>query len=100
MKEKVKSQKSLNERDISSNQKIEKDLSQIDTSMKSHNSSSNQPNNSNIILNQNGVPCYNNINIYTNGVKQSDINLRHLIFNKMTKKPGEKVSKLYKNGLN
>jgi hypothetical protein len=46
-------------------------------------------NNSNIILNQNGVPCYNNIHIYTSGVsglKSGDINLRHYIFNKAGKK--------------
>ena len=45
-------------------------------------------NSSNIILNQNGVPCYNNINIYTNGMKADDINFRQIIFNKMTKKIG------------
>jgi hypothetical protein len=42
-------------------------------------------NNSNIILNQNGVPCYNNIHIYTsgvNGLKPGDINLRQYIFSK------------------
>lgn len=93
MKERVKSQKNIVERDISNN-KNEKDLSRIDTSMKSHKTSSTNANNSNIILNQNGVPCYNNINIYTNGVKPGDINFRQLIFNKMTKKPGEKSSRL------
>ena len=55
----------------------------------------NSNSNSNIILNQNGVPCYNNIHIYTNGVngiKPSDINLRQYIFNKVNKKPNANVS--------
>ncbi len=35
----------------------------------------------NIILN--GIPCYNNINIYTSNLNgKSDINLRQYIFNK------------------
>lgn len=60
---------------------------------------STKSNNSNIILNQNGVPCYNNINIYTNGVnpvntlKTGDINLRQYIFSKMNKKGSGSVSK-------
>ena len=52
------------------------------------NPSSNQSN-QNIILNQNGVPCYNNIHIYTNGVgglKSNDINLRQYIVSKVNKK--------------
>ena len=52
------------------------------------NPSSNQSN-PNIILNQNGVPCYNNIHIYTNGMsglKPNDINLRQYIVNKVNKK--------------
>jgi hypothetical protein len=60
-----------------------------------HNTASHTPNystansklsnNSNFILNQNGVPCYNNIHIYTsgvNGLKPTDINLRQYIFSK------------------
>ena len=52
---------------------------------------SSVPANSNIILNQNGIPCYNNIHIYTsgiNGVKNAEINLRHFVLNKvnLTKK--------------
>lgn len=46
-------------------------------------------NNSNIILNQNGLPCFNNIHIYTsgiNGIKTGDINLRQYIFSKAGKK--------------
>ena len=44
-------------------------------------------NNSNIILNQNGIPCYNNINIYTANVNgKPDINLRQYVFNKGVKK--------------
>lgn len=55
-------------------------------------------NNSNIILNQKGVPCYNNINIYTsgiNGLKGGDINLRQYIFNKVNLKSqnGIKINK-------
>ena len=63
--------------------------------------------NSNIILNQNGVPCYNNIHIYTgvNGLKQNDINLRQYIFNKvnnnkknlMTKPQNKSVSHVRSN---
>ena len=48
--------------------------------------SSQVPNNSNIILNQNGIPCYNNIHIYTsgiNGMKNAEINLRHFVLNKV-----------------
>lgn len=47
-------------------------------------------NNSNIILNQNGIPCYNNINIYTGveGIKSGDINLRQFIFNKVNSRKG------------
>jgi hypothetical protein len=66
-----------------------------DTSHNSHthnystsNNKSTNANNSNIILNQHGVPCYNNIHIYTNGVngiKSGDINLRQYIFNKVNK---------------
>jgi len=49
---------------------------------------SNLQNNSNIILNQQGVPCYNNINIYTSGLSgiktnSNDCNLRNYIFNKV-----------------
>jgi hypothetical protein len=47
---------------------------------------SSVPGNSNIILNQNGIPCYNNIHIYTsgiNGVKNAEINLRHFVLNKV-----------------
>jgi len=47
---------------------------------------SSVPANSNIILNQNGIPCYNNIHIYTsgiNGVKNGEINLRHFVLNKV-----------------
>jgi hypothetical protein len=49
----------------------------------------NSSNNSNIILNQNGIPCFNNIHIYTNGlngingIKTNDINLRQFILNKV-----------------
>lgn len=47
----------------------------------------NVQNNSNIILNQQGVPCYNNINIYTSGLSGlktgNDCNLRNYIFNKV-----------------
>ena len=47
----------------------------------------NVQNNSNIILNQQGVPCYNNINIYTSGLSglksANDCNLRNYIFNKV-----------------
>jgi hypothetical protein len=59
-----------------------------------NNSISNNTNNSNIILNQNGVPCYNNIHIYTSGlsgIKSADINLRQYIFNKAGKKNGLKI---------
>lgn len=45
---------------------------------------------SNIILNQGGNPCFNQITIYTtnntsNAVKPNEINLRQYIFNKMNK---------------
>ncbi len=46
---------------------------------------------SNIILNQGGNPCFNQITIYTtnsgnsNNVKPNDINLRQYIYNKMNK---------------
>ena len=43
----------------------------------------------NIILNQAGIPCFNNINIYTtnnpNNIKPHEINLRQYIFNKTGK---------------
>jgi hypothetical protein len=44
-------------------------------------STARENHNAPFILNQHGVPCYNNINIYT---KNNDINLRHYIFNKVT----------------
>jgi hypothetical protein len=56
---------------------------------------SSVPSNSNIILNQNGIPCYNNIHIYTsgiNGVKNGEINLRHFVLNKVNL-----TKKLFKN---
>jgi hypothetical protein len=44
---------------------------------------------SNIILNQGGNPCFNQITIYTsnnnNKIKPNEINLRQYIFNKMNK---------------
>jgi hypothetical protein len=47
--------------------------------------------NQNIILNQNGQPCFNNINIYTsNANAKSEVSLRNYIFNKVNpqqKKP-------------
>ena len=54
----------------------------------------NNNNNSNIILNQNhqGVPCYNNINIYTSGLSSlknngngngSESNLKNYVVNKV-----------------
>jgi hypothetical protein len=47
----------------------------------------NSVSNPNIILNQNGVPCYNNIHIYTGGpIKTNDINLRQYIVNKANRK--------------
>jgi hypothetical protein len=58
-------------------------------SLKNNGHSNSSSNNSNIILNQNGVPCYNNINIYTSGlnsIKTNDINLRQYIFNKVHNK--------------
>jgi hypothetical protein len=46
--------------------------------------------NPNIILNQNGVPCFNNIHIYTSG-KQGDINLKQFIVSKMHRKTNSLV---------
>lgn len=49
------------------------------------------PTSNNIILNQAGVPCFNNINIFTtnnpNSIKPHEINLRQYIFNKTQGKP-------------
>lgn len=43
---------------------------------------------SSVIINQEGIPCFNNINIFTtnnnNTLKPGDINLRDYIFNKNT----------------
>ena len=59
------------------------------------------PTNSNIILNQNGIPCYNNIHIYTsgiNGMKNAEINLRHFVLNKVNL--SKKLLKNNNNGNN
>jgi hypothetical protein len=59
-----------------------------------NNKNSSVLSNSNIILNQNGVPCYNNIHIYTSGlsgIKSGEINLRQYIFSKAGKKNGPKL---------
>ncbi len=69
------------------NSKDYKDYSGDNTPNK-NNISKNIQNNSNIILNQQGVPCYNNINIYTSGLggiktNANDCNLRNYIFNKV-----------------
>jgi hypothetical protein len=64
------------------------------------NNNHNNQNNSNIILNQNGIPCFNNINIYTtnnnNNIKGNEINLRHYVFNKITKP--KSLSKIQRPG--
>jgi hypothetical protein len=49
-------------------------------------SNENLPTNShqNIVLNQNGQPCFNNFNIYTTHTNnKSEVNLRNYIFNKV-----------------
>lgn len=51
--------------------------------------SSNKTDFSNIILNQ-GIPCFNNINIYTSN--KNDVNLRQYIFNKVGNKKANKMS--------
>ncbi len=53
---------------------------------------SSTPNN--IILNQNGTPCYNNIHIYTTGIngKNTELNLRQFVLNKINL-PTKKVLK-------
>lgn len=60
-------------------------------------------NNSNIILNQNhsGMPCYNNINIYTNGISSmknnsntGDSTLKNYINNKVNHKKSPSMSRL------
>jgi pyruvate formate-lyase activating enzyme-like uncharacterized protein len=39
-----------------------------------------------IVLNQTGMPCFNNINIYTTSSNpKNEVNLRQFIFNKATK---------------
>jgi len=77
------SSKKLNKRE---NSRDYKDVHGNNTPNKNLVSKNNQ-NNSNFILNQQGVPCYNNINIYTsglNGLKTgNDCNLRNYIFNKV-----------------
>ena len=72
--------KELNKTREKSSDKLEK--------YNTNNSSNNSKlGNSNIILNQNGVPCYNNINIYTSNLNgKPDINLRQYIFNKKNNK--------------
>lgn len=61
-------------------------------------------NNSHIILNQQGVPCYNNINIYTSGLgalkSGGDYNLRNYIFNKVHHKKSNSSIKLNVGGAN
>ena len=50
-------------------------------------------NNSNLILNQNGANCFNNINIYTSGVnnfKTNEFRLKQFIINKAVKPTGHK----------
>lgn len=77
------SSKKLNNRD---NSRDFKDVSGNNTPNKNL-AAKNIQNNSNIILNQQGVPCYNNINIYTSGLSGlktgNDCNLRNYIFNKV-----------------
>jgi len=49
----------------------------------------------NVIVNQNAVPCFNNINIYTsnmNNFKTNEINLKQYIINKMNTKSKGKQS--------
>jgi hypothetical protein len=53
------------------------------------NKSNNKNDFSNIILNQ-GIPCFNNINIYT--TNKNDVNLRQYIFNKVGKQKVNKIS--------
>jgi len=74
------------------NQTLSKNLSKNTHNTSSYKNSTNQPSNinpSNIILNQGGIPCFNNINIYTtnnsNNIKANEINLRQYIFNKVNK---------------
>ncbi len=67
----------------SSNKKLPKSKNSSFHTINKDNSLSNP----NIILNQNGVPCYNNIHIYTGGqIKANDINLRQYIVNKVNRK--------------
>jgi hypothetical protein len=51
---------------------------------------------SNIILNQAGIPCFNNINIYTthnsNNIKGEEINLRQYIFSQVNKQAKPKIA--------
>ena len=64
-----------------------------------------QNNNSNIILNQNqqGVPCYNNINIYTSGLSSlknangSESNLKNYVVNKTNHKKSPSMNKINTN---
>lgn len=77
------SSKKLNKRE---NSREYKDVSGNNTPNKNI-VAKNIQNNSNIILNQLGVPCYNNINIYTSGLSGlktgNDCNLRNYILNKV-----------------
>lgn len=79
-----KSSKKKNEK--KENSKDFRDIGEI-TPCKNESTKTNIHNNSNIILNQQGVPCYNNINIYTSGLASlkngADCNLRNYIMNKV-----------------
>ena len=68
--------------------------------------SNSQNNSSNIILNQNqqGVPCYNNINIYTNGLSSmknnlnpGESNLKNYISNKVNHRKSPSMNKINNN---
>lgn len=67
-------------------------ISNVGNISKNTKNTKNVSNNSQIILNQGGVPCFNNINIFTNNATNNnnnnpskDINLRQYIFNRTNK---------------
>lgn len=86
-------------KDLISNKNEDKgstsDLTQTSTKKSSTNST-----NTAAVLNQHhtNIPCFNNINIYTNGLNniKGDVTLRQYIFNKVNKKgiiPSSKLTK-------
>jgi hypothetical protein len=69
------------------NKTREKSSDKIDKYNSNNSTNNSKLGNSNIILNQNGIPCYNNINIYTSNINgKQDINLRQYILNKKNNK--------------